>query len=404
MNMDLEQLSSREEEILRLVSKGSSDREIAQKLYLSINTVKWHNRQIYAKLGVSSRTQAVAVCSDLGYLKNQPAAKSSNITETAHNLPTWTSSFIGRKNDIEDIRNLVERNRLVTLTGPGGVGKTRIAVQIAAAMLIDNKFEDGLCFVDLAPVMNPDRVVTTIIDSLGLILNAGDDNLQRLKNYLANKELLLIVDNFEHLLRSSSLISDLLKAAPKVRILATSREALNISGEHIFKMYPLHLPDLSGTPKNQDFDDFESIQLFCQRAQAVNSHFATDQSTILEVAELCIKLDGLPLAIELAAALVKNFPVRIILEQINDRLDMLKDGPRDLPERHQTLRNTIEWSCNLLEEEDKHLFYRLSVFQRGGTIEAVKAICCFDLKLDVFDGLASLNSRESYLPRRRIGW
>ncbi|MCJ7626131.1 MAG: LuxR C-terminal-related transcriptional regulator [Anaerolineaceae bacterium] len=375
-----EQLSEREFEILRLIEKGSSDREIAQALYLSLNTIKWHNRQIYAKLGVSSRTGAVAAASDQGLFEDQPVTESKSALSRKHNLPAQVSSFVGREKEINQIKKLLESTRLLTLTGPGGVGKTRLALQVAEQLEEENLFQDGIYFLELAPVTKPERVGEAIVQALGLISQAGQEASEQLKYFLAERDLLLLIDNFEHLLEAASLVGELLQFAPKLKILCTSREALDLSGEQIFPIRPLK--------KNT------SNVLFVQRAQEVKPNFDPDEDELVIINQICTRLDGLPLAIELAAARMKLFNLEPVLKQLEDRFATLKDGPRDAPDRHQTLQKAIDWSYQLLSKEEKILFNRLSVFQGSRTIEAIEQVCCQELNLNILDGLESLYAKN----------
>jgi predicted ATPase/DNA-binding CsgD family transcriptional regulator len=349
-------LSERELEILQHVADGSSDREIADALFLSLNTVKWHNRQIYSKLGVGSRTQAVALASQAGLMEAQPAQLDVPVSKSRHRLPAQVTSFIGRSKEISEVRRLLDSARLLTLTGPGGVGKTRLATQIAAELADEDAFEDGIFFVDLAPIRQPAQVGDVILEALGIMVVA--------------------VDNFEHLLGAAPLVGDLLSAAPDLKFLVTSREALSLYGEREYPVPPLSLPDLSDPASPSSLTDYEAVALFIQRAQAVVPDFILTDEDAPRVAEICVRLDGLPLAIELAAARVKVFGPQALLNQIESRFTALGDGPRGLPERQRTLRGAIDWSYELLDEAEKKLFTRLSVFQGGRTIEAVEEVCC----------------------------
>jgi len=387
-------LTSRELEILRHIAEGSSDREIAEALFLSLNTIKWHNRQIYSKLGVGSRTQAVALASQEGLLEAQPAPLDATVTKRKYNLPAQVTSFVGREQEVKEVKRLLETARLLTLTGPGGVGKTRLATTAAAELTQADGFEDGIYFVDLAPVSQPERVGQAIVEALGVMAVAGLPILMALKNRLGDKKSLLLLDNFEHLPEAAPLVGDLLSAAPDLRFLVTSREALNLYGEQEYPVPPLGLPDLNDAASPSALTDNEAVALFIQRAQAVKPDFSLTDEDALSVAEICVRLDGLPLAIELAAAQVKLFSPPALLIQLESRFTALKDGPSGLPERQRTLRGAIDWSYELLDNAEKTLFARLSVFQGGRTIEAVEAVCCHNLPIDVLDGLASLFNKN----------
>ena len=239
MDRHLERLSDREIEVLRKISEGSTDREIAQSLYLSVHTVKWHNRQIYAKLGVKSRVKAVAAANERGLLDDEiiPPREKPTIS-IRHNLPSEVSSFVGRKNEIDQIKNLVKNTRLLTLTGPGGVGKTRLGLHVAAELFTEGVFENGVFFVELAPITKEDLVPDSIIEAIGLVKTSGQPPIQILEGYLADRNTLLILDNYEHLLEAAQLVVNLLSKAPNLKVLCTSREALKLSGEQIFPVPP----------------------------------------------------------------------------------------------------------------------------------------------------------------------
>ena len=388
----IEPVSEREKEILRLLAEGLTNREIADRLYLSNETVKWYNKQIYGKLGVSNRTQAAAKAQEFGLQKDQQPESATRVARPKHNLPALLTSFVGRRREIDEISSLLEASRLLTLTGPAGTGKTRLALQVATQVVED--FADGVYLVELAPLKDPALVADTVARILGLT-NATEQNItEALANYLGNKELLLVLDNFEHLLEAASLASDLLSAAPNLRVLTTSREALGLYGEQEYLVPPLGLPDLSDPVSPSSLTDHEAVALFMQRAQAVVPDFALTDEDAPGVAEICVRLDGLPLAIELAAARVKLFGPQALRNQIESRLTTLGDGPRGLPERQRTLRGAIDWSYELLDDAEKKLFTRLSVFQGGRTIEAVEEVCCDDLSINVLEGLASLLNKN----------
>jgi len=388
----VEPLTQREREILGLLADGLTNREIANRLYLSYGTIKWYNKQLYRKLGVSNRTQAAAKAQDYVLEEDQGAAPAMPIAQSKHNLPASLTSFIGRQRELDEVSGLLEESRLLTLTGPAGTGKTRLALQIAAQVLED--FVDGVYLVELAPLKDPVLVADTVARSLGLT-NATEQSIAAaLANYLGSKELLLVLDNFEHLLEAAPLASDLLSVAPNLRILTTSREALGLYGEQEYPVPPLELPDLSDRVSPSVLTDHEAVALFVQRAQAVVPDFALTDEDAPDVAEICVRLDGLPLAIELAAARVRLFSPQALLYQIESRFNALGDGPRGLPERQRTLRGAIDWSYELLDDAEKVLFTRLSVFQGGRTIEAVGVVCSHDLPIEMLDGLESLLNKN----------
>jgi predicted ATPase/class 3 adenylate cyclase len=309
---------------------------------------------------------------------------------TPGNLPTELSSFIGREDELAEIRALLAATRLLTLVGPGGTGKTRLALQVGARM--ESTFADGVYFVDLAPLADPALVGPTIAHSLGLTDDGAGAIVDQLAAHLAAREVLLVLDNFEHLLAGTETLDHLLAAAPRVKALVTSRAALNLYGEQTFDVPPLELPDLSGLADPAALSANESIALFVDRARAASSSFRLTPENAPAVAEICVRLDGLPLAIELAASRVRLLEPAQILARLRQHLPALAEGPRNVPNRQRTLRGAIDWSVRLLETGIQALFARLAVFEGGCTLEAAGAVCNpgDELVLDTFDGLATL--------------
>jgi predicted ATPase/class 3 adenylate cyclase len=306
-----------------------------------------------------------------------------------NNLPVQLTSFIGRSSEIGNVRQLLCTERLVTLTGPGGSGKTRLAVQVATEMT--EHFQDGIFFVALAPVTDAGLVPSTIAQSLGMPETPGQSIVDRLKAYLQNKSLLLVLDNFEQVIAAAPLVAGLLVACIQLKILVTSREGLRISGEREVPISPLAMPDLSQLPSPQSLSQYAAVELFIQRARAVKADFQITTETAPAVAEICYRLDGLPLAIELAAARIKLLPPRAMLSRLEHRLEFLTGGGRDLPARQQTLRDAIGWSYDLLDENEQGLFRRLSVFTGGCSLAAAEAVAGDEFaQPSILDCLASL--------------
>jgi len=308
-----------------------------------------------------------------------------------HNLPAQLTPLIGRAEEVAMVCDRLRRVdvRLLTLTGPGGTGKTRLALQAAAELLDD--FTDGVWFVDLAPISDPAMVASTIAQTLG-IKETGDQPLaEALCTYLHSKQLLLVLDYFEQVVQAAPLVAELI-AAPRLKVLITSRIALHLYGEHEFMVPPLAVPDPVRLPPLDHLSQYDAVRLFIQRAQAVRTDFTVTNDNAPAVAEIRARLDGLPLAIELAAARSKLFAPDALLTRLGNRLKVLVGGARDLPTRQQTLRDTIAWSYQLLNPPEQRLFARLGVFGGGGTLQAAEAICNADgdLEVAVFDGLASL--------------
>ncbi len=381
-------LSDREFEILALLAEGLSNQEIAEKLYISSETVKWYNKQLYGKLGVHSRSQAVAMAREHGLLEGSGEKTAVEAFIPRHNLPAQVTSFVGREREITEIRRLLDGARLVTLTGPGGTGKTRLGLQVAAGSA--GSYPDGATFVGLASIDDPALVPNAIAHELGVVERANQPLIELLQRYLSNKHLLLVLDNYEHVLEAAPLVSELLMTAPQLKVLATSREVLRLNGEFEYPVPPLSVPDPAQLGPPSNLLAFESVILFSQRAQAAAPGFRLTQENAPAVAAICARLDGLPLAIELAAARVKRFKPGQLLERLEDSLGLLTRGPRDLPARQRTLRSTIDWSHNLLDRGEQILFARLGVFQGGRSIDAVEAICGPGLPIDSLDGLESL--------------
>jgi predicted ATPase/class 3 adenylate cyclase len=299
-----------------------------------------------------------------------PPLKSLNVSP--NNLPIQLTSFIGREKEITEVKQALREHRLVTLMGPGGSGKTRLSLQVATELIED--FREGVFFVALAPITDPGLVPSTIAQSLGISEVAGRSILDSLKDYLQNKSLLLLLDNFEQVIPAAPVVAELLSAGRGLKALVTSREALRISGEREYLVPPLPLPNLTQLPTADSLSQYAAVELFLQRAQAVKPDFRITNDTAPAIAEICYRLDGLPLAIELAAARVKLLPPRAMLARLGNRLEFLTGGARELPARQQTLRNAIAWSYDLLDEEERKLFRQLSVFVGGCTLDAVEAV------------------------------
>jgi predicted ATPase/class 3 adenylate cyclase len=307
-----------------------------------------------------------------------------------NNLPLQLTSFVGREDEIAQAANLLADKRLVTLTGPGGTGKTRLALQTAAEIL--PRFGDGVFFIDLAPVIDPTLVPTAVAQALGLQEEPGRALLDTVADHLADAEMLLVLDNFEHILEAAPVVERLLGAARRLRILVTSRQPVHLYGEQEQPVPPLALPDPSNLPEAEALSQYEAVALFIDRARAARPGFTVTDENAPAVAELCARLDGLPLAIELAASRIKVLSPDAILSRLGQRLDLLTASSRNLPERQRTLRGAIEWSYGLLAEPERRLFARLSVFSGGADLEAADAVADpdGDLGIDTLDGLASL--------------
>ncbi len=321
-----------------------------------------------------------------------------------HNLPPQATPLIGREAEVAAVCEMLRRDdtRLLTLTGPGGTGKTRLALQAAAELLDD--FHDGVFFVPLAPIRDRQFVAGALAQALG-VKELGDRSLaEQIKAYLREKRALLLLDNFEQVAAAAPLVAELLAAAPGLKAIVTSRETLHLYGEREYGVPPLSMPDLRRLPPIERLTQYEAVRLFIERAQAVRADFAVTTENAPAVAEICARLDGLPLAIELAAARSKLFPPRALLARLGKRLALLTGGARDLPARQQTLRDTIAWSYDLLDAAEQSLFARLGVFVDGCSLPAAEAVLGDDSQSDTEFSIfippdAVLNSLSSLIDK-----
>jgi len=304
-----------------------------------------------------------------------------------HNLPEEATSFIGRATEVATLRDLLSRPqvRLVTLTGTAGSGKTRLALRAAANLLAE--FTDGVYFVSLAAVTDPQVVPSAIATALALREREGHGPMDAVLDYLSGRNLLLVLDNFEHLPDAAELLPELLEQCPRLRLLVTSRAVLHLSWESIFEVQPLAVPDPGAGGDQQTLAGYDGIALFIERARAADPAFALTGQNAPAVAEICARLDGLPLAIELAAARLRVLPPQALLGRLSSRLTFLIGGARDRPGRQQTLRAAIDWSYGLLDDTEQRLFARLAVFAGGCTLEAAEAVG--DLATGAADGDAA---------------
>src|SRR5579864_4407160 len=319
-----------------------------------------------------------------------PALKS--LSRRLHNLPVQPTPFLGRQQEVSSVCSLLSRPevRLVTLTGPGGMGKTRLSLQVAAELA--DTFTDGVFFVALAPVSDAEQVMTTIIQTLGMREALGQSPLALLKTVIEDKHLLLLLDNFEQVITAAVQVAELLASCPKLKIIVTSRVVLHVQAEREFALPPLSVPNPKHLPDLVTLSQYEAVALFIQRAQTVKLDFQVTNANAPAVAGICARLDGLPLAIELAAARAKFFAPQALLTRLEQGLAMLTGGARDLPARQQTLHNTLQWSYDLLTKEEQRLFRWLSVFVGGCTLEAAEAVCQIDGEqgMQLLEGVTSL--------------
>ena len=377
---------------LAAIKKIESDerrpsRQIAERI-ADVLGVPAHQREIFVEVARGIRSV------DQLSLAREPAPAPTQFETpklALHNLPMQLTSFVGREHELEEARQLLSDTRLLTLTGPGGTGKTRLAIYLAADMLGMKQFANGVWLVEFAPLGDPALVAQTVASTLGVREQPGRTILDALTDYVRAKNMLLILDNCEHLIQACAQLTDnLLHAAPRLKIVATSRESLGIAGEIAYRVPSLPLPD---TRQIHDFHVLEQndcVQLFIDRAIAAQPHFRFKEKNALAIADICRRLDGIPLAIELAAARTKVFHPEEIATRLDDRFRLLTGGSRTALERHQTLFALIEWSHNLLSESERVVLRRLSVFAGGWSFDAAQAVCSEGVNEEVLDLLTHL--------------
>ena len=312
----------------------------------------------------------------------------ASLDAVPNNLPTRLTTFLGREDEIARASELLSRSRLLTLTGPGGTGKTRLSLEVAARAL--GAYPDGVFFVELAPIRDPELVLGTIAQTLALPDRGGRSAVDRLVDHIGERHLLLVLDNFEQVTEAAGDLNTLLGACPNLTVLVSSRSVLRVSGEQEYAVPPLRLPDPDNLPPFAQLSQFEAVALFIERARSVRPDFEITNDNAPAVAEICIRLDGLPLAIELAAARIRIFSPQAMLARLEHRLGLVAGGSRDLPERQQTLRGAIAWSHDMLDEPERALFASLSAFVNGAGLDAIERLCTSDAAADPLDALTSL--------------
>jgi len=323
-----------------------------------------------------------------GLPNNFPPLKT--LEATPNNLPTQLTSFVGRDDQVREATQLLGRSRLLTLTGPGGTGKTRLSLEIAANVL--DRFPDGVYFVPLSAIHDPELVPSAIAQALAISTTGQRRPIEALVDHLREKRTLLVLDNFEQVLDAAPIATTLLERSAGLRVLVSSRAVLRVSGEQEFPVPPLGLPDLKALPGLAALSQFEAVRLFIERAVAVKPDFQATNENAPAIAGICERVDGLPLAIELAAARVKLFSPQALLSRLEKSLSALGRGARDAPARQQTLRGAILWSYDMLDTGGRRLLARFSVFARGGNLEEVEAVCgpADDVGGDIVDSLDQL--------------
>lgn len=322
-----------------------------------------------------SENDASALRSAVRQIRSRQISPPMSMRKVPVGIPGPLTPIIGRERDVAAITNLLGLSdvRLLTLTGPAGIGKTRLAQQLAVD--VRDTFVDGASYISLAPLSDSALVPATVAQSLGLVEEVGQNVQDQVQNFLAHRRALLILDNFEHLLVAASFVGHLLAACPDVKVLVTSRKPLHLRGEQEFAVPPLDTPDLDCLPALEDITRYAAVSLFLQRAEAVRPSMTLTPEVASAIAAITVRLDGLPLAIELAAARIKVLSPKMLLTHLDASLSVLTRGSIDLPERQQTMRRAIAWSYDLLDAPEQELFRRLAVFAGGWTLEAAEAVC-----------------------------
>jgi predicted ATPase/DNA-binding CsgD family transcriptional regulator len=361
----IEALTNREMDVLSLLAEGFSNQEIAESLVMEVGTIKWYNTQIYDKLHVKNRKQAVTRARTLGILEPDT---SDPLQRLQHNLPADTLPFIGRDREIADLveKLIGETVRLITILGPGGMGKSRLSIEVGRRLI--GYFLDGVYFVPLASVTSFEQVVTTLAEVIGFKFHSDVHPKQQILDYLQQQHMLLIMDNFEHLLNHAGLLTDILRAAPKVSILATSRERLGLSGEVVTVISGLSTP----FDENREVGAHDAVKLFVEAANRTTSPVDDDDMDI--VAHICQMVGGMPLAIWLAAVWLDTLSLDEIAAEIRSGLDILQATLRDAPPRHQSIEAVFDTSWKRLTPHQQSVFMSLSVFREGFTREAAQAV------------------------------
>jgi len=381
----LASLTPREREILELVQLGLTNAEIARHLFISDGTVRKHVENAFRKLGVHSRTQAAGVLSATRVLAPMPVSP-----ERPRYLPRYLTSFVGRRREIEQLKEALMQARLLTLTGSGGVGKTRLALHLAEDL--SAAYDAGVWCVELGGLADSSIVPQAVGTRLGVREQPGYAVVDTLIHFLRPKRLLLLVDNCEHLLPACAELADaLLRACPSLQIVATSRQQLGIDGETVYPVPSLSVPEADVLPAVGQLVEWEAVSLWVERARARLPAFRLTDQNAGQVVQICRRLDGIPLAIELAAALVRTRPLELIAGGLDDRFGLLVAGSRTAVPRQRTLRATVDWSYDLLTDVERMLLRRLSVFAGSFSAEGARAVCAGEYGDDaVIDLLANL--------------
>ena len=356
-------VTEREAEVLSAVAERLHNREIADRLYISVRTVESHISALLRKLGVADRAALVEVGVEIG-----------RAAQTGTTLPVPLTSFVGRERETDELAALLRGHRLLTLTGPAGAGKTRLALHVAGS--VADRFSDGVRLADLATVAAADLVADTLARALGVSPQPARPVRDSLRDGARELRCLLLVDNCEHVVdEAAELVTDLLAAGGQLRVLTTSREVLGVPGEVSYTVQPLPVPIPRASSRAATAAGYDAVRLFVDRAVGAAPGFALTDANAPAVAALCQRLDGLPLAIELAASRVRSFPPAELVGHLDQRFELLSGGARAVLPRHRTLRAAIDWSYDLLGDQERALFDRLGVFPADFDYEAVEAVC-----------------------------
>jgi non-specific serine/threonine protein kinase len=390
-------LSRREREVAVLVGEGLTDRQIAQKLFISERTAEGHVQSIRNKLGFDNRAQIASWVAMQGSVPGAVPARPV-AAPVPNNLPVQLTTFIGRERELGETRRLLQRTRLLTVTGPGGCGKTRLAVEAAAEVI--HRYPDGVWFVDLGAVGEPDVVPRAVAEALGIAEREGVDPLRAVAAELAagrqRRQCLVIMDNCEHLVeRCAETVAALLGSSRQLTFACTSREPLHVAGEVTWALGPLSMPDPDSGVTLDELHRFEAVRLFLDRAGLSDPGFELTGANASAIRQLCERLDGIPLALELAAAHVGLLSLDELLRGLERRFGVL--WPRTAPARQRTLAATISWSYDLLDAAERRLLRRLSVFRGGFSLEAAEGVCGSGGG-GVFEGLARLADKSLVMP------
>jgi len=359
-------LTRRELEVAALVAEGLTNREIAGRLFISERTAEGHLEHVRDKLGVTTRTQVAT-----WFLAHAHEAEATAIREPIDRWPPQPSVLFGRERELAEVRDLIGRPdvRLLTLTGPPGTGKTRLAARVA--LDLNSEFRDGVRFVDLSPVFDPSQVISVIAQVIG-----ARSKLVAIIAAVRARHMLLVLDNFEQVLPAAGQVAELVASCPNLKLMITSRECLHLlRWEHEYPVEPLQLPDIDTRQSLESISESPAVALFVERARARAPRFALSDESAEAVARVCVRLDGLPLAIELAAAGIKFRTPAEMLADLLRRDDWMTLGGVDFPERHRSLQQAIAASHALLSAEERIVFRRLGAFVGGFDLEAVEAVC-----------------------------